>query len=259
MIENLKHIRESGLLELYALGDLSPSDKSKVEDALKRYPELRKDLQEIETALYTYAEANAIEAPKSVLDNVLAEINSQKTYHQSVNSSTGFNMLNKLLGLTLIACLAFLAFKFIENKNLGEEHSHELALIKEKCNQDQQILKDQLTIYRALDDQNNKRIPIQATDKYPQTQIVFNTNQSTKKNILQLRSLPQINANQSFQLWSLKGDNKPIPLNVFNDVDQPLEVDFVEGTDAYAITIEPKGGQNTPTLDNLIGIFNVAG
>jgi anti-sigma-K factor RskA len=34
-------------------------------------------------------------------------------------------------------------------------------------------------------------------------------------------------------------------------------VDFIDKTATYAITIEPKGGSKSPTLENLIGTMGV--
>jgi hypothetical protein len=38
-----------------------------------------------------------------------------------------------------------------------------------------------------------------------------------------------------------------------------VEVQFVEGTEVYAITIEPDGGVDAPTMENLIGTVAVDG
>ena len=37
-----------------------------------------------------------------------------------------------------------------------------------------------------------------------------------------------------------------------------IEVQFEENTDAYAITIEPFGGQQAPTLERLIGVIPIS-
>lgn len=47
-------------------------------------------------------------------------------------------------------------------------------------------------------------------------------------------------------------------MDVFEfDGSQFIEVDFEENTNAYAITIEEKGGAQSPNLDMLIGVFSV--
>ena len=59
-------------------------------------------------------------------------------------------------------------------------------------------------------------------------------------------------------MWSIKANQAPAPLNIFDIPEDGLvEVQFVEGTEVYAITIEPEGGRDTPTLENLIGTVGV--
>ncbi|MBK8625039.1 MAG: anti-sigma factor [Saprospiraceae bacterium] len=66
-----------------------------------------------------------------------------------------------------------------------------------------------------------------------------------------------IKSNQAFQLWSLKDGVDPMPLNVFADKNTIIPVDFIDQTATYAITIEPKGGSKSPSLDKLIGTMGV--
>lgn len=58
---NIQHIRESGLLELYVLGDLGNVDVQTIEQALIDFPDLKKDIDSIEIALEKFAFANAKE------------------------------------------------------------------------------------------------------------------------------------------------------------------------------------------------------
>ena len=74
MSMTLHEIRESGLLELYVLGDLALHDRGVVEAAITEFPELSNDLKEIERAYRTYAEAHAVKAPPAVLEKVLLAI-----------------------------------------------------------------------------------------------------------------------------------------------------------------------------------------
>lgn len=57
---NLQSYLESGILELYVLGDLSLSEKLSVEERLLAQPELKKELLEVELALENFANNNAI-------------------------------------------------------------------------------------------------------------------------------------------------------------------------------------------------------
>ena len=69
---------ESGILEQYALGELSPAEQAAVEAQAASSPEIREELQQVQAALGFYAEAHAITPPtgmrERVLRNVMAQI-----------------------------------------------------------------------------------------------------------------------------------------------------------------------------------------
>lgn len=75
---------------------------------------------------------------------------------------------------------------------------------------------------------------------------------------LQVQNLPPLASNQSYQLWSLKGDLAPKPLDVFESQNPKLfEIVHVESTNVYAITPEPKVGKDVPTFENLVATFTL--
>lgn len=67
MLESLAQIRDSGLLELYVIGELDSKQRQEIEYALNLYPQLKTDLIQIERALYIYALANAIAKPRNFI------------------------------------------------------------------------------------------------------------------------------------------------------------------------------------------------
>lgn len=77
-MENLQDYLESGILEQYALGELSAAEQAAVEAQAAQYPAVRTELADIQAALAGYAEAHALAPPaglrERVLGNVLAQI-----------------------------------------------------------------------------------------------------------------------------------------------------------------------------------------
>ncbi|HQS05466.1 MAG TPA: hypothetical protein PLT16_07485, partial [Daejeonella sp.] len=70
-MKNLKSYLESGILEQYVLGDLSIEERLEVEKNAVKYPEIKAELIEIESALLSYAMSNAIEPAESLRNKVL--------------------------------------------------------------------------------------------------------------------------------------------------------------------------------------------
>lgn len=256
---NLNEIIESGILELYVLGQLNDVDTKTVEEARDKFPEVKHELFAIETALFRYDNIHKIKAPSKVLNNILTEISpkgsSINSTPQTKGKSIGWVTASLVLGLGLLGSLFY---NFQQSKSSIESNELYVQQIKQ-CEQDKKLAQDNQMIMASILDLNSRKIVAKPTDKYPETSLVIYSNAESKKNFLQIDNLPPLADNQSYQLWSLKGDSAPIPLDVFETPPGKfIELRFVDDTNAYAITIEPKGGKDTPTLDNLIGVFSVS-
>ena len=77
-MENFQEYIESGILEQYALGELSAAEHAAVEAQVASHYEIQAELEQVQAALGFYAEAHAITPPAAmrerVLTNVLARI-----------------------------------------------------------------------------------------------------------------------------------------------------------------------------------------
>jgi anti-sigma-K factor RskA len=254
----LEEIRSSGLLELYVLDQLSPAEKAEVETHLGMYPELRKDLNEIERSFEVFAASAAIQPPPGVKERILVAIRKDRLVEPSVKPHPGswWPAVAAIFALGLLV-LGYLFYQQGKDKSILEK---QFITFRDTCDTRTNDLTRQIEFLRQFTDPNNRILAFQATPGFSTTDLYLHINPVTKKNFIQVRNLPDIASNQSFELWSIKGSEAPARLDVF---DAPaiglLEVAFVEGTDVYAITIEPKGGKDTPTMENLIGTVSVAG
>jgi anti-sigma-K factor RskA len=72
---------------------------------------------------------------------------------------------------------------------------------------------------------------------------------------LVVKNMPELPSDKQYQLWALI-DNKQKNLGVFDATDTKiiLKMDSTKKAQAFAITIEKKGGNPTPTLDSLTSI-----
>ncbi|MDQ2795491.1 MAG: hypothetical protein M3Y12_16000, partial [Bacteroidota bacterium] len=77
-MENIQDYIESGILEQYALGELSAAEQAAVEAQAASHPEVRAELAQVQAALGFFAEAHALTPPAAmrerVLNNVMARI-----------------------------------------------------------------------------------------------------------------------------------------------------------------------------------------
>ena len=255
---DIEEIRSSGLLELYVLDQLSPAEKGEVEGYLRTYPELRNDLKEIERSLEIFAGSAALKSPAGVKERILDAIKQDVKGPSGEGPRTNgiWSVLAVILGLGLLV----FGFLFYQKNQTAQQLENEIIAVRDTCETRTTELNRQLEILRQLTQPGNTILPFQATPGFASTDLYMHTNKVTKRNFIQVRHLPDIAETQSFQLWSLRPNQPPAPLNVFDvPSDGLIEVTYVDGTEVYAITIEPKGGKSTPTLEQLIGTVSVAG
>ena len=99
-IINIQEYINSGILEQYALGMTNVEQNVEIAEALKQYPELQKELSEIENSLELFAKQYAKPMPDYLKGRILRSIEKEKSlFNQVKNSGTGF--LNYLLYLSI--------------------------------------------------------------------------------------------------------------------------------------------------------------
>lgn len=252
----LEEIRASGILEQYALQLLSEEETRSVEAYMQEFPQLQQDLLEIQYALQSFAQVKGIKPRKGLEEEIISSIIGKKgpDLKNKSNSSNPFKFLTFLLGIVSIGLLYYVI-------NLGNQIStlqSQLNDLQADCDSISALNTARFALLENLRQPDNQPLRMTPTEAYPETQLVFHTNSNTQQNFIQIINLPQIGTNQTFQLWSLKEGQNPIPLTVFVGDDNPIvPVDFEDGTATYAITIEPAGGSLSPTLTQLIGTVGV--
>lgn len=259
---DLKTYIESGILELYVLGQLSSEEEKEVQDMQAKHIEIQREIHEISLSLEKYAQLNAIKAPAQVADRIFENLPSKSSgTTSSVNNTvvtppkTGLSWNTLTTLFALLSVLGFSMYFILKTEHNSAIKKYESD--KKACDSIATQQQQQFAIINQINDPNNKIIDMTPTAGYAGISVYLHYNVVNKKNFLQLVNLPEITSDQAFQLWSLKDGADPMPLDVFFDNNKIIEVAFVDNTATYAITIEPKGGSKSPTLERLIGTMGV--
>ena len=274
-MEDIKAYIESGILELYVLGDVSPAEKLQVEEMASKHPAIKAELDEIERSMELYAAENAIEPTEHMRDRILnslvvnlADDNNfpakAKPVKDNVVTLTPPKQ-NNFYKYAFAACLALLIASVavivsISNK-LDDANSQLLALnsTNQHFANTVKYMDHQLTIYR---DPSFKFIKLSPTVHAPKTaSIVVAFNPEKKKVMLDMANvdMPKNDKGHQYQLWAIV-DKKPVSLGVFDKTDadsvEMKEMASVNSPQAFAVTLEPRGGSINPTMDELMVIGN---
>ncbi|MEQ9232093.1 MAG: anti-sigma factor, partial [Cyclobacteriaceae bacterium] len=126
--------------------------------------------------------------------------------------------------------------------------NEELADNVQQVNQKMDRMKSDLTV---LINPAFSRVIMNSTQDGIVQQAVIYFNPSDRQVYLNTSTLPELSEDQQYQLWALI-DGQPVDAGTFDVLkDQFQQMKQFERVDAFAVTIEPKGGSEGPTLEKM--------
>jgi len=271
-VEDLKAYIESGVLELYALGELSPDERHEVELMLARYPELKQELEEIEHALAGYSEEYAIEPDESLRNRILESLDTVSTEQvQPVITLTErrhYTFYKYAFAASVALLLLSIGSIISLNSRLKESNSRIAALelsnqkFTNRINYTDRMLNEAneaLTVYQRPGEY--RLVKLNGTPKTPGASMSVAFNPAKKIVMIDRASLkmPENDDKHQYQLWALV-DGKPVDLGVFDAGDSDkgmIKMKSLERAQAFAVTREVRGGSPVPTLEQMVVIGNI--
>ncbi len=275
MSPEAQHILDSGDLELFALDVLESDRRRQIQEILARDASLRAELLHIQQSLEDYARAHASAAPAQLRTRILsAAINAEHTQdaqlRKSSDRSSGAEkseiipsttpMVRRVYAIAAMAafvCSTALAVYFYRAYTVlsssFEEAQSELASLRSQSKVFAAKLEVQDTRISLLQNRETLSIQLAAqTGAPPHASSVVLWNRQTHEVYLDASALASADPNHDYQLWALV-QGKPVDLGVFlsGDGSTLTKMKSIELPDAFAVTLEPKGGSQVPTLTQL--------
>ncbi len=265
---DIKKYIESGILEQYVLGLLTVEQQQEVEAKAQEYPAIKDEIDQIEDALELYGEANAINPPPRLETAILSKIDLPSN---KVSSQQGAKQssLQKYLGIGLLAAasVAAIVWAFSLNNTLDttqlklQQVQNDYQKLEQNCALERQRKEEAEIILALYKNPDTRPVQLSGTPKAPEAIASVLWNPVTQESFLEVSNLPPIaDATKQYQLWAIV-DGTPVDMGVFDlaiDNDSFLEVPFIETPQAFAITLENKGGSTNPTLEEMVVIGNVS-
>ncbi|HEY1023259.1 MAG TPA: anti-sigma factor [Flavisolibacter sp.] len=270
-------IISSGDLELYVMGLLPEEDAMKMEQLIVLFPELKVEADRISETLEAMAMQTA-RAPRPLAKEKLFERLST-LQDLSENNETGapvipfpaaapddsmatvipikkrkpnYLLVASVAGLLLsIATIFFLASENRDNQNdiAALEQRIRTAEQNNAALQEQQLAYEQMR--RLFQDENVAAITLQPVPGKPVASAKVFWNQQSNEVFVMNVSLPQAPAGKQYQLWAIV-NGQPVNAGLLADGNNQLQkMAAFEKADAFAITLENRGGSAVPTLDQM--------
>jgi anti-sigma-K factor RskA len=271
-VEEGKAYIESGILELYVLGQLNAQEQLEVQAMASTYPEVKQEMEAIEIAMEKYAVQNAVK-PSEGLENKIFErigiaVPQQEAKIVPLNAELLSNYPAKIrsLRLALVACIALLivsvAALYSAHSDLGSARDQiaSLSADREKFSSTVNYMKannaDLNRIVAIADDPNWKTIKL-AGQKNPSDNMVVYWHPKGKHVMVNTNKmvLPANDKAHQYQLWALV-NGKPVDLGVFdvnaNHAQILVNMKDIGVAQAFAVTLEQRGGSPTPTMEQMM-------
>lgn len=251
MKEKIREFLETDLLEQYLLGTTSDLESARVERYIAMYPEVRETYNELQDNLEAYARLHAVKAPEGLRERILMNVRRERA---------GRSRFMQYAVAATIAALFFAGASFFfwnQNQNL----QHENAMVNNKIRVLEADMKEQLEDVRnqfiVLNNPQTRKFMVNGNGKARELKAIAYVNPVKKLSFINVRSLPNLPEDKDYQMWA-EVNGEMVNLGVlrdFGDKDKLLALPYGEKSVSY-ITIEPKGGNTTPTVQNIVADFS---
>lgn len=261
---NSKEYIASGILELYVAGTLSKKENEEVHAMMQKYPEVKQEVLSIEAAIVALTATTAHKDTSGVFEDIKLQLDSTETdvipiqKSRSIFRYTGWAAAI-ILGIGLI-------YSVLKTNNLQSEIEvvkSEREALKEqiyKANNDLTAATELLSVLRTKDIIS---VPLGGQTVSPESYAKVYWDKNTNSVYLDLQGLPEPPKGKVYQVWSLTlNPLTPTSLGIIEefstDKDKVFDLENTNESEAFGITLEPAGGSESPTLEQLYTLGVVA-
>lgn len=253
---DIKAYIESGILELYVAGRLSESENEEIYSLLQQHPELLQEVLEIEAAVIKLTasispHAIDFESFSDRLDTSETKVVDIKPKKPNWISYTGW------------AASILLAGGLLWTLNRNAELQSDLEVANTDAIQlEQQIemvrdnLDDANSVLAVMRDNNVTKVPLGGQGDFTDTYANVYWDKDNNRVLLDADGLPEAPEGKVYQVWSLTlNPLTPTSLGTIDDFNTDDNKIFAiantNESEAFGITLEPKGGSESPTMEQL--------
>jgi anti-sigma-K factor RskA len=270
----------SGILESYLLGLCSREEALEVEKLMLENQAIREELLAIQEVMEQMATQTAVAPPSALKDSIWESIQEAETPIVQLDPvvpvsqapkqeakvvpirSAMSSWINRAAALVLIAVSSGFAVYFYGKTQQMNEQMTAMSQNQQDMEYRSAIaaksMADMQHNLAMVTDASTKKISLAGVPTAPGSKAVVFWNEAEKQVMLAAVDLPAAPADKQYQLWALV-DGVPVDAGVFDSTSEGemLAMKSIAKSQAFAITLEPKGGSVSPHLDALYVMGNV--
>ncbi|HLZ89130.1 MAG TPA: anti-sigma factor [Puia sp.] len=246
------------------MGLASESERAEFEQYCAQYPELVAARRKFEEKLEAYASENAVPPPPEVKVKVLEAVGMESRAASSIppkiinmeNAKTPVRSSDMLtfIAAASVVLLIGMAYLYFQTRQENKDLTGANDRLRESLDTTRNILNRIVQEQKVVGDPNTTVVNMVGTTVAPKSSANVYWDSASSSVYLVVKNMPKLPSDQQYQLWALiDGKQAPKDLGVFDATDDKviLKMKNTQKAQAFAITIEKKGGSPSPTLQKM--------
>lgn len=249
---NVKEYISSGIIESYVMGMATDAERKEFEAICASYPEVAEARNSFELALEEQLFSDAVQAPvhlkQAIEEKIAMPAADNASYPLKENEAPVRRMgVWKWLAAASIILLAGTAYWAVSVNNKYQKLQAANTDLQNQLQQSTARLDTMKQDAELLKNPDVKMAAMQGTSN-PKMYATIYWDTTSKDVYLMLNNLPKPASDKQYQLWALL-NGQPIDLGMIEAKQERLlyRMKNVQNAQAFAITLEPKGGSPAPT------------
>ncbi|MBA4302890.1 MAG: hypothetical protein C0424_01560 [Sphingobacteriaceae bacterium] len=251
----------SGILELYVMGSLESEEMAEVEAMAQRHPEVLAAINDIRDTLGEFGALHAQSPPPALRSKVLESIAAVAAEELPVvpmiskaEISVKYARVAIAASIALFLLSALTAVNFYLRWQEAATLANSLLAEKTQLAAERDVLQARASesseLLALIAQPDFRLVNLKGTEKHPEASALVAWNPGSAEVYLWVNDLPQPAADEQYQLWAIV-DGQPQDAGVFDLGQGSLKMKDFGKAQAFAITLERKGGSPTPNLEQL--------
>ncbi|WP_034043916.1 anti-sigma factor [Wocania ichthyoenteri] len=256
---DIKAYIESGILELYVAGTLSEKENKEVYTLMQQYPKILQEVLEIEAAIIKLTASTSQRDNNHILLRIKQTLGFDDDGKVISITKPKYNWLSYTGWAASIVLAVGLFWTMNQNKQLKYEvQTAEIqqSILEIQIADAKNSLEKANTLISVLRDENITEVTLAGQGNFANTYAKVYWDKNTQRIFLDAQGLPEPPEGKVYQVWSLKlSPLTPTSLGTIDsfttDDNKIFEIENLNESEAFGITLEPAGGSETPTMEQL--------
>ena len=255
----------SGILELYVSGALSPQENEEVLSYARQYPEIQKEIEAIETAILDLTQKTSPGMPSNGFEEISSKIQIDDSPTIVMDTKAKIHWSSYLGWAASIVLAVGLIWTYLQNDQLKSDieiTNQTLEQLEDTLSNVRSIVADKENILKELRNKDVSMVLLQGQQVSPTSYAKVFWNTSEEIVTIDAQGLPEPPEGYDYQVWSLTlNPLTPTSIGVLSEFDSNetklFTLENANESQAFGITLEPEGGSETPTLEQLYTLGTV--